>query len=198
MEAMVKKYQSKFRKVREDMNRWNELQSRLVSQFRNSSSIIERLQVLQQSKNYGNLNFVGGIGDSVLAKQMESLNNILLAMRKTLEEFHVIVMSLKKMHHDGRQLVKGSSSRLTVKQLQQQVGIKPSLVDCLDGLLLLYDMHHSEYLLKSSVVSALSALALKPSSSDIYALQQVLVDQPNIATKEVQFVFDIIFAEEIC
>lgn len=46
MEAMVKKYQQKFRKVRDEMNRWDELQCRLISQFRNASSIIERLQVV--------------------------------------------------------------------------------------------------------------------------------------------------------
>ena len=31
MEAMVKKYQQKFRKVRDEMSRWDELQSRLIS-----------------------------------------------------------------------------------------------------------------------------------------------------------------------
>lgn len=41
--------------------------------------------------------------------------------------------------------MKGGSSQLTVKQLQLRVGVKPSLQDCLDGLMLLYDMHHSEY-----------------------------------------------------
>ena len=45
MEGMVKKYQQKFRKVRDETKRWDELQSRLLSQFRNASSIIERLQV---------------------------------------------------------------------------------------------------------------------------------------------------------
>ena len=45
MEAMVKKYQQKFRKVRDEMSRWDELQSRLISQFNSASSIIQRLQV---------------------------------------------------------------------------------------------------------------------------------------------------------
>ncbi|CAL0328770.1 unnamed protein product [Lupinus luteus] len=40
------------------------------------------------------------------------------------------------------------------------------------------------YLLKSSVISELSGLALKPSSSDLGALQQLLVDQPNLPSEE--------------
>ncbi|XP_009355348.1 uncharacterized protein At5g43822 isoform X1 [Pyrus x bretschneideri] len=199
MEAMVKKYQQRFRKVRDEMNSWAVLQSRLISQFRNASSIIQRLQVLQDSKNYGCLKDVVGIEEALLAKQMDSLQNILLSMKKTMEEFHVIVLSLGKIHRDGRQMVKGGgSSQLSVKQLQQRVGVKPSLADCLDGLMLLQDMHCSEYLLKSSLVTALSQLTLKPSASDLGALQQLLVDQPNIPKEEVQFIFDIIFAEDIC
>ncbi|KAG2698103.1 hypothetical protein I3843_07G134100 [Carya illinoinensis] len=198
MEAMVKKYQQKFRKVRDEMNRWDELQCRLISQFRNASSIIERLQVLQDPSNYGALNCIDGIRDEVLRKQMESLEINLLSMKRTMEEFHGIVFSIEKIHRDSKQQIKGGSSKPNAKQLQQRVGVKPSLVDCLDGLLVLYDMHHSEYRLKASVVSALSALTLKPSASDLCALQQLLVDQPNIPKEEVQFIFDIIFAEEIC
>lgn len=195
---MVKKYQQKFRKVKEEMSRWDELQSRLLSQFRNSSSIIQRLQVIQNPKNYGALKCIGGIEDLVLRKQMESLESILLSMNKTLEEFHGIVFFLNKILRDGRQLVKAGSIQAAPKQLQQRIGIKPSLADCLDGLSLIYEMHQSEYILKASIVSALSALALKPSGSDLGALQQLLVDQPNIPKEEVQSIFDIVFAEEIC
>ncbi|XP_028104718.1 uncharacterized protein At5g43822-like [Camellia sinensis] len=84
MEGMVKKYQQKFRKVKEEMSRWDELQSRLLSQFRNSSSIIQRLQVIQNPKNYGALKCIAGIEDLVLRKQMESLESILLSMNQTL------------------------------------------------------------------------------------------------------------------
>ncbi|KAK2657199.1 hypothetical protein Ddye_010251 [Dipteronia dyeriana] len=162
MEAIVKKYQQKFRKIKEEMNRWDELQFRLVSQFRNACSVIERLPVIQDSKNFGNLKSVGGIEVAVLRKQMESLQTILLSMKKTLEDFHGIVLYLEKIHRDGRQLVKGGSNQLTVKQLHQRIGVKPRLADCIDGLMLLSDMHNSEYLLKLSLVSALSTLALKP------------------------------------
>ncbi|XP_027357700.1 uncharacterized protein At5g43822 [Abrus precatorius] len=198
MESIVKKFQSKFRKVREELNHWEELQSCLISQFTNASHIVDRLQVLQNSNNYGILNCVSGMSDALTVKQIESLNNILVSMRRTLEEFHCIVLSLEKIHRDGRQLVKGGSSRLTMKQLQQQVGIKPRLIDCLDGLMFLHEIYNSEYLLKSSVVSAISAMVLKPSAKDLGALQQLLVDQPNLQTEEVQFAFDIIFAEELC
>lgn len=198
MEAMVKKYQHKFEKIRGEMEQWDNLQSRLLMQFRNASSIIERLQVIQDPENYGSLKYMEGVTDAVLGKQMESLQTILLSLHTTLEEFHGIVVSLEKILRDGKQLVKGGSMQPTMKQMQLRVGVKPCLADCLDGLRLLYEMHRSEYLLKSSVVSALPKLALEPSASDIDALQQLLVDQPNIPKEEAQFIFDIIFAENIC
>ena len=46
MEGLIKKFQQRFRKVREEMDHWDVLQSRFISEFRNASSIIERLQVL--------------------------------------------------------------------------------------------------------------------------------------------------------
>ncbi|XP_056177253.1 uncharacterized protein At5g43822 isoform X2 [Syzygium oleosum] len=179
MEAEVRKFQQKFKRVREEMDRWGELQVRLVSQFRNASSIMDRLQVIRDGKNYGTLKSVGGIGEAVWTKQMESLEATLLSMRKTMEEFHGVVMSLEKIHRDGKQLVKGGSRQPSVKHLQQRVGVKPCLQDCLDGLMILYEMHCSD-------------------ASDLHALQQLLVDQPNIPKEEVQFIYDIIFAEEIC
>nr|XP_009796594.1 PREDICTED: uncharacterized protein At5g43822-like isoform X1 [Nicotiana sylvestris] len=185
MESIVKKYQQRFRKVKEEMDTWNDLQSRLLSQFTNASSIIQRLQVLQDSKNYGALRCVEGIEEAILLKQMDSLQTILLSMNQTLEKFRSVVLSLEKMVRDGRQLVKGGSTQVTVKQLQQHVGIKPSIADCLDGLKLLCEMHQSEYRLKLSVISAISAVALKPSATDdLGALQQLLVDQPNIPKEE--------------
>ncbi|QHN88261.1 hypothetical protein HN51_042347 [Arachis hypogaea] len=198
MEGVVKKFQGKFLKVREQLNRWDELQSCLISQFRSASSIIDRLQVLQNPSSYGCLSCNCNVRDALLANQMKSLDNILVSMRSTLEEFRNIVLFLEKTHHDSRQLVKGSSTRSNMKHLQQQIGVKPTLMDCLDGLLFLHDVYHSEYLLKSSIISTLSANALKkPSSGDLVAIQQLLVDQPNLLIEEVQRVFDIIFAEEL-
>nr|GMD58522.1 uncharacterized protein At5g43822-like [Ipomoea batatas] len=101
------------------------------------------------------------------------------------EGFHSIVLSFEKIVRDSRQQVKGGSAQPTVKQLQQRIGIKPSLADCLDGLTILSEMHQSEYRLKLSLVSATSTLALKPSvTDDLSVLQQLLVDQPNIPKDE--------------
>lgn len=197
MEAVVKKHQQKFRKVKEEIQRWEELQSRLISQFSNASSIIHRLQVIGDKKYYGRLRGVDGIEKAVLQKQLESLGTILLSIKNTMEDFRAIVLLLEKMVRDGRQLV-GGGSQLSARQLKQRVGVKPSLSDCLDGLTILHDMHSSEYLLKTSVVCALSKLAFKTSATDLGALQQLLIDQPNIPRDEVQFIFDIILSEEIC
>ncbi|KAJ8618357.1 hypothetical protein MRB53_014543 [Persea americana] len=195
MEMMVKKYQQKFRKVRDEMDRWEQLQSRFINQFRNASSIIQRLPMLGDSKNYGELAGVHGLKEVLLGKQMESLGSIFCSMRETLKEFHIIVMSLEKIVRDGNQLLKGGSMQPTTHQMQLRVGIRPSVEDCLDGLKSLHEMHHSEYLVKSS---AFEALTLNSSASDLGALHQILVDQPNIPKEEVQFIFNIIFAEEIC
>ncbi|XP_043719000.1 uncharacterized protein At5g43822 isoform X3 [Telopea speciosissima] len=179
METVVKKYQQKFRKIRDEINRWDELQSRLLSQFRNASAIIERLQVLQEPKNYGRLTCVNGIREAILGKQMESLQTILISMTKTCEEFHGIVVSLEKILRDGRQQVKGGSMSPGTNQMQLRIGIRPSLADCLEGLRLIHEMYHSD-------------------ASDVGALHQLLVDQPNIPKEEVKSIFDIILAEEIC
>ncbi|XVF53946.1 hypothetical protein PTKIN_Ptkin05aG0141400 [Pterospermum kingtungense] len=198
MEAIIKKYQQKFRKAKDEMSKWDELQSCLISQFRNASSIIARLEVIQNSKNYAGLNSIGGIEVAVLQKQMDSLQTILFSMKNTMEEFYTVVLSLEKLLHDSKQLAKGSSNQMNRKQLQHRIGVKPSPTNCIDGLMLLYEMHLAEYVLKSSLVSALSALALKPNSNDLGAIQQLLVDQPNILKEEVQYIYDIIFAEEGC
>ncbi|KAF8394542.1 hypothetical protein HHK36_020753 [Tetracentron sinense] len=196
MEAMVRKYQQKLRKVRDEMDRWNELQSRLLRQFRNASLIIERLPVLQESKNYHRLACISGIREDVVVNQMESLETILFSMKMTIQEFHGVVLSLEKILRDGRQLVKGGSMVPTVEQMELKVGIKPSLADCLERLTVLHEMHHSEYLLKSSVVAVVPTLVFKPSGGDLGALHQLLVDQPNIPREEVEFIFGVIFAED--
>ncbi|KAI7739027.1 hypothetical protein M8C21_030560, partial [Ambrosia artemisiifolia] len=190
---MVKKYQQKFKKVKDDMDRWDDLQARLISQFRNASSIIGRLQLLEDPKNYGCLKNIDNIKDSIFGKQMESLQRIMLSMNKTLEELNIIILSLAKAFRDAKQQLKGGSIQFSTKQLNYRIGVKPSIADCLEGLRLLHEM----YLLKSSVISALASLALKPSVGDLHAFEQLLVDQPNIPKEEVQSIYDVIFAEEV-
>ncbi|KAK4489893.1 hypothetical protein RD792_000540, partial [Penstemon davidsonii] len=146
MESIVKKYQQRFRRIKDEMGRWEELQSRLISQFSNASSIIQRLQLILDTRNYGVLKSIEGIDDAVLRKQMDSLQTILFSINKTMEEFRGVVSMIEKMVRDSRQLVGGGSAKqLSAKQLKQQIGLKPTLEDCLSGLRILEEMHKSEY-----------------------------------------------------
>ncbi|KAJ0989327.1 hypothetical protein J5N97_007683 [Dioscorea zingiberensis] len=192
MEAMMKKFQQKYRRIRDEMDRWDELQSRLLSQFVNASSIIDRLEVLRDTKNYGILGSVDGIKETLLGKQMEALEMSFCSMKMTMKEFHSIVISFEKIARDGSQLLRGGTISTAQKQLR--IGIWPSLTECVDHLQTIHEMHQFEYLLKSSIVSSLS---WNCSGIDIGVLRQLLVDQPNISTHEVQSIFDIVFAEEI-
>ena len=65
------------------------------------------------------------------------------------EEIRGVVLTIEKMYRDGRQLVKGGggSNQLNAKQLRQRIGIKPCLADCLDGLMILHEMHQAEYVM---------------------------------------------------
>ncbi|XP_068643239.1 uncharacterized protein At5g43822 isoform X2 [Aristolochia californica] len=184
MEAMLKKFQQKYRRVREEMNTWDELQTQFLELFTNVSSIIERLQVLGDTNNYGGLAQVLGITNALLGKQMESLDRLFCSMKDTIKGFHRIVISLEKIVRDGNQLLRSGFKQPSMQQMQLRVGIQPTLSQCMDGLRTLYDMHLSEYLVKSSAVSALT---LKSSISDIRTLYQLLADQPNIPKEEVYF-----------
>ncbi|ESQ44629.1 hypothetical protein EUTSA_v10003275mg [Eutrema salsugineum] len=194
MEAVIKKWQQKLRKAKEEMEKWEALQVRWVSRFSNASSIIQRLQVIQNHGSFGALRCVKGIEDAVLQKEMDQLKTLLLSMRNILEEFRGCVLTFEKLHRDGSQTLK---MELSKKRAEERIGVKPCIADCLEGLSLLYDMHQSEYHLKTSIFSALSCLILKPSPGDLNALQYLVVDQPNIPNNEVQHIFDVIFAEEI-
>ena len=59
------------------------------------------------------------------------------------EELSGIAKGLTKTLRDTNQMVKGGSA-LTAKQLRLQVGILPTVADCLDGLQTLSDMHQAE------------------------------------------------------
>ncbi|KAF7028135.1 hypothetical protein CFC21_040098 [Triticum aestivum] len=194
MEAAARKMQKRVRKAREETERWDDLNSRLLLQFSNAAAIITRLPVLGDAKNYGVLWCVPNFREDLLGVQMESLELIFVSVKEALEEFSGIAKGLSKVLHDANQMVRGGLA-LTVKQLQLQVGILPTIADCLGELQTLSDMHQAEYALKSSIISLLT---WKSSSSEIAAMRQLLVDQPNIPKDEVQSIFDIIFADEIC
>ncbi|KAL1199672.1 hypothetical protein V5N11_019432 [Cardamine amara subsp. amara] len=193
MEAVIRKWQQKFRKGKEEMEKWESLQVRWVSLFRNASSIIQRLQEMQNHGSYGALRCLKGIEDAVVQQQMDQLEIILRSMKSVLDEFRGCVLTLERQHRDGLQLLKMEPSKRRV----ERIGVKPCLTDCLEGLSILYNMHQAEYHLKSSILSALSCLILKPSPGDLNALQYLVVDQPNIPKDEVQHIFDIIFAEDV-
>uniref|UniRef100_A0A7N0R831 Uncharacterized protein n=1 Tax=Kalanchoe fedtschenkoi TaxID=63787 RepID=A0A7N0R831_KALFE len=158
MEAMLKKFQQKYNKVKDNMSQWEDLQTRFVSHFRNASSIIHRFPVLQDSNNFGCLKSYHALPDKLLRKQMDSLQTIIMSMKLTLDEFSNVVGSLDKIVRDSRQLIKGASHQ----QLHQTIGVKPSLTYCIEGLQTLHDMHQSEYRLKSSLFTAFCHLTFKP------------------------------------
>ncbi|GJM91516.1 hypothetical protein PR202_ga07892 [Eleusine coracana subsp. coracana] len=178
MEAVVRKVQQRLRKVREEMERWDDINTRLVDEFSQATAVISRLQVLGEDKNYGVLRGVPGIREDVVGQQMEVLELIFVAMGVTLENLNGISKTLNKALRDTNQMVR-TGSALTAKQMQLQVGILPTIAQCLDGLQALCEMHQAD-------------------SSDIAALHQLLVDQPNIPKDEVQSIFDVVFADQIC
>ncbi|CAA6663145.1 unnamed protein product [Spirodela intermedia] len=172
MESLVRKYQQKYRKVEGEMKRWDELQSRLLSHFGSATSIIDRLEVLREKKNYGGLTCVDGVKETLLGKQLETLERIFSTMKDILQL---------------------SKSESTPSSCRMKIGIKPSLAECVEGLKMIHEMHQSEYLLK---VSLISALTWNTSSKEIAGLNQLFADQPNISKDEVQGIFGVIFAEE--
>ncbi|XP_047253235.1 uncharacterized protein At5g43822 isoform X5 [Capsicum annuum] len=173
MEVVVKKYQQRFRKVKEERENWNELQSRLISQFTNASSIIQRLQVLTQ--------FFCHVPEAA----SNSRGLFILLFHPLIKECIFMQILQDSKNYGALQCVEGIQEAVLLKQMNSLQTI-------------LFSMNETMYRLKLSVISALSAVALKHSGSDdLGALQQLLVDQPNIPKEEVQFIFDIIFAEEM-
>jgi len=78
-----------------------------------------------------------------MGKQIENLELMFVSMRETLERLNGIVRALNKALRDTNQMVRGGSA-LTAKQMQLQVGILPTIAECLDGLRTLCEMHQAE------------------------------------------------------
>lgn len=188
MSVLLKKLQKKYASVKDVMVRWDELQSQLLTQFGNATSIINRLKVLRDDGNYGALAIIPGIKDALLAKQIKALETTFISMKDTMKEFHSIVMTFDKIERDAGQLLRGS----TPQQMQLCVGKQPSLQQCLDGLSKFHEMHKSECHLKNGIISTLSVNYLKFSENDVAVLGKILGDQPNILKDEVQTTFEII------
>lgn len=189
---MLKKLKKKYASVKDEMLQWEKLQSQLLSQFGNASSIVNRLQLLEEDKNYDVLAIIPGIKDRLFFKQMEALETIFFSMKDTMKEFHRIVMSFDKIERDAVQLLKGSTSY----QRQLNVGMQPSLQQHLDGLKTFHEMHKSEHLLKSDIISSLTMKYFKCRVKDIADLGQLLADQPNIPKDEVETLFLIMLPDE--
>ncbi|WVZ94538.1 hypothetical protein U9M48_040418 [Paspalum notatum var. saurae] len=143
METVVRKVQRRVSKAREDMDRWDDLNTIILAQFSNASAIVSRIQMLRENKNYGPLLGVPNIIEDLVGKQLERLEQIFFSIRETLEKFNGVVKDLNKALHDTSQMVRGGSA-LTAKQMQLQVGILPTISECLDGLRTLCEMHQDE------------------------------------------------------
>ncbi|BBM98706.1 hypothetical protein MPTK1_1g15600 [Marchantia polymorpha subsp. ruderalis] len=189
MERLVRKYEQRFRRVKEEMSTWDALHGRLVKQYSNAAAILDRLPVLVAVENYGVLGNELSMARDLPAAQVESLELLFRAMTNTLSDLSRVVAALEKVWRDGCQLLKAERQQPTASQMQQRVGPRPSLQDCVNGLHTLYQMHFDEYNLKVAIVSSLT---YGSRGEDVSALQSLLVDQPNIPSTEVRYIFDLI------
>ncbi|CAN6481588.1 unnamed protein product [Victoria cruziana] len=194
MERLMSKYKSKYKRAKEEMDRWEQLQSLFLTQFGNASAITRRLPVLEDPNNYGVLSTNEDIKKELLAKQLESFEMNYSAMLGTMKEFLVIVKSLEKVSEDAYFLLKEECKKITSEQMEARVGAGPSMMECLEGLKTIHEMHLFEYHLKSSVVSALN---WNSSPGDLSAFGHLLADQPNIPKVQVQLIYNKIFMDGV-
>lgn len=188
MEHTFRKLAQKYKRAKEETDKWNDLQTHFLGLFSNAVLILERLPILTNSSNYGVLE---GISKDLIAKQLETLETLFIALQKTLRDFEKLKDSFKRLSHESCQLLKAEKLQSTSTQAQQRFGIGPSLNECIQGLENLFTMHRDEYQLK---VASVDALSYNSSSNDMAALQSILADQPSIPPDEVKFIFDLFFA----
>ncbi|KAF3777821.1 Uncharacterized protein EJ110_NYTH44984 [Nymphaea thermarum] len=194
MERLMKKYQSKYKRAREEMDRWEQLQSLFLTQFGNASAIIGRLPVLQDPNNFGTLSGNPDIKKELLAKQLESFEMNYSALLGTMKEFLLIVKALEKISQDAYFLLKEECKKVSSEQMEARVEAGPSIMHCLEGLKTIHEMHLFEYNLKSSVVLALN---WNSSPGDLTAFSHLLADQPNIPGVQVQLIYNKIFMDGV-
>ncbi|CAM8999293.1 unnamed protein product [Rhodiola kirilowii] len=161
MGERLKQFQQKYKKAKDELSRWEDLQTRFVSQFRAASDIIQRISVLQDSNNFGCLKNYPDMSNKVLGKKMGCLNKIMVLMNQTMYEFGSVIKSLEKTVCDSRHLIKGESDK-QVSNCICHIGVRPSLAYCTEGLKTLCNIYSAEFLLNKSLFTALSTLVFKP------------------------------------
>ncbi|KAE8076945.1 hypothetical protein FH972_015562 [Carpinus fangiana] len=185
---------TKFQKFRQELNHWDHLQHQLVSQFKELCSLVKRARVVREWANYDPLSYLDDINQIVgrLVRDTDYSGKITeVSMEKTLAEFHEVVCTIGRVYEESRLEIEACLSELGAEQVHQPIGIKPNLTERLDKLLVLYNMHKSEYLLKRDVVSAITGIEYKPSDDLLCTLERILIAQPRITKDTVDSFLDI-------
>eukprot|EP00250_Pteridium_aquilinum_P012146 c20534_g1_i1 orf=345-932(-) len=187
MDQLLRKFGQKYKKAKEEADKWNNLQTQFLGLFGNAVTILERLPMLMDTNNFGALKEVQGMVKDLPAKQLETLESLFIALHKTLNDFARIKDAFKRLWLESSQLLKAEKLKSTSNQAQQRFGLGPSLNECIEGLENLFVMHRDEYQLK---VASVNALTYKSSPVNMVAMQSILADQPSIPPDEVKFIFD--------
>lgn len=191
MDRLLKKFAQKYKRAKEEIDKWDNVQAEFVNIFGNAIVILERLPMLMDSSNYGSLKELEGMVNDLPAKQLESLENLFAALHQTLNDFKKIRDALERLWHESSQFLKAEKLQSSSSQAQQRFGLGPSLNECIEGLGNLYTMHKDEYNLK---VASVNCLSYNTSAADMVFVQNVLADQPSIPQDEVRFIFDFFYA----
>lgn len=191
MDRLLRKFAQKYKRAKEEADKWDNLQAQFLGLFGNAITILERLPMIMEIENFGVLKKVESMVRDLPAKQVETLESIFIALHKVLDDFKRIRDALERLWCESSQLLKTEKLQRTSNQAQQRFGLGPSLNECIEGLEKLFIMHRDEYQLKVTFVNSLS---YQSSPADLGALQSVLAEQPNIPPDEVRFIFEFFYA----
>lgn len=191
MDRLLKKIAHKYKRAKEEIDKWDSVQAQFVSLFGNAVAILERLPMLMDTNNFGLLKEMEGMVNDLPAKQLESLENLFVALHQILNDFRRVKDALERLWHESSQIFKAEKLQSTSSQARQRFGLGPSLNECIEGLENLYVMHRDEYQLK---VACVNSLSYNSSAADMVVMQNVLADQPSIPPDEVKFIFDFFYS----